>query len=337
MKKQPFSKAKMSFLALSLWAASVQGQVSVQNEFSEHQSAVGFTENKGQILDEKGDVILEPLFQTSADNSTVFLTSDAVSYVFSQLEPVNFLNPALSASDIIERVDMKFLNTNPAVQIIPSNQLPGISNYFRDVYPSGIPDVRSFATVTYKNLYNGIDMVITNNGASPVYQFIIAAGADPGDIQFTFEGAQSVSLNNDGTLRVTSTIGSIDLAIPTGLQNILGSEVPIVTGYVQSNQVIQLSAERVSATNTTVVQFKGARTPVLHCDICPTNTTSWVTYYGGTAGNGQGMNDAIKDSYTDAAGNLYQTGITRATNFPPPPVPFKAAGHRILTTTTCSC
>ena len=104
-------------------------------------------------------------------------------------------------------IGMKLLGVNGKPQIAGSDLLPGKSNYFlgndRTQWRSGIPQ---FATVQYKQVYPGIDLVFYGNQGRLEYDFHVAPGADPSRAQLQFVGTANLRLQ-DGDLIVAEVQG----------------------------------------------------------------------------------------------------------------------------------
>ena len=77
-----------------------------------------------------------------------------------------------------------WINANPNVEIINSDKTP---NYYS--YGSADQKAYGFKSITYKNLYPGIDMVYTLDGEKGIkYTIYAAAGADLSQVKFQYSG-----------------------------------------------------------------------------------------------------------------------------------------------------
>lgn len=133
---------------------------------------------------------------------------------------------------------LRFINSNPSAAIIPSQASKHISNYFignnRSKWASG---VQSYRSVTYKNMYNGIDLEYTSYGSFPKYNFIVYPGANPDDIAMAFEGAGNIDVTAQ---QLTVHLGFTTLTEqePYAYQIIDGQERPVPCNFVQRNGTI---------------------------------------------------------------------------------------------------
>ena len=102
-------------------------------------------------------------------------------------------------------VRMEFLGASPHRRLVGEDRLPGRVNFLmgeRAGWQSGIP---IYATVAYRDLYPGIDMVYGSNGRNLKSEFRLAVGADPSQIRIRYSGAWP-RVDEDGSL-VTAVDG----------------------------------------------------------------------------------------------------------------------------------
>src|SRR5580700_7935312 len=105
---------------------------------------------------------------------------------------------------------MKLLRSNSRASIQGTDPLPGKSNYFIGKNSkSWRSNVTNYAKVRYRNVYRGVDLVYYGNGSQLEYDFVVAAGADPGAITLTFPGARNVSVDKAGDLVLATDSGRI--------------------------------------------------------------------------------------------------------------------------------
>lgn len=71
--------------------------------------------------------------------------------------------------------------------------------------------IRSYGRVRYRDIYPGIDVVFRGDGRHIEHDFVVAPGADPERIHLSFQGADRLSIEDDGTLVVRA--GDVELSI----------------------------------------------------------------------------------------------------------------------------
>jgi hypothetical protein len=112
------------------------------------------------------------------------------------------------------------------------DELPGKINYVDGSDPKhwriGMP---TYATVTYRDIYPGIDVVYRGNQGQLEFDLILRPRADDGRIRMRFTGAQRLSIADDGDLLVHHSQGSLRIHLPTIYQTIHGVRKPVQGQY----------------------------------------------------------------------------------------------------------
>ena len=81
------------------------------------------------------------------------------------------------------------------------------SNYF--IGATAAVSAPAFAAVLYKSIYPGTDLIFYGNQRQLEYDFKLAPGADPARIELEFDGAESLSLTEEGDLLIEVAGGSV--------------------------------------------------------------------------------------------------------------------------------
>jgi hypothetical protein len=96
---------------------------------------------------------------------------------------------------------MTLEGANPAAVLAGAGSLTSTSSYFIGNDPGawhkGVP---TFATVTYTEVYPGVDMVYYGSNGDLRYDFIVKPGADASVIRMRFAGMRDMTLRDDGSL-----------------------------------------------------------------------------------------------------------------------------------------
>src|SRR5882724_7214369 len=162
----------------------------------------------------RGDVWFEPNrgqvggrteWTTRAAGAWLYLTSNEVVYA---LPPEIRFDPAKT------RGVPAFRTTNVHMKLVGGWRVKGsgegakesYSNYFmgqhEDQWFTGVPH---FERVRYTDVYPGIDIVYYGTGRNVEYDFAVAPGADPSQIELAFEGIEDLRISGDGDLIVSSS------------------------------------------------------------------------------------------------------------------------------------
>jgi hypothetical protein len=182
---------------------------------------------------------------------------------------------------------------NPAV--IGEDPQPGRVNYFIGKDPAKWQrNVPTYGQVRYKNVYPGIDLLYYGNHHQLEYDFAVALGADPRQIQFQITGARQIELDEEGKLVLETSSGELHFQTPVVYQESSGVRVPVHGSYVLKDP--------------THVAFQlGQYDPNKPLVIDP--VLVYGTYLGGT-GTDQASGIAV-----DGTGSVYVAGYTDAADF----------------------
>ena len=131
-------------------------------------------------------------------------------------------------------VRMKLAGSRPWKDISGSDLTGGVNNYLnnRDLKRS-VNQVPQYKRVKVANVYKGIDLIFYNNGDDLEYDFAIAPGANPEQIQVAFEGTKGMRLDpKSGDLIVTLPGGAeIRQLAPKVYQQVGDKRLEIAGGY----------------------------------------------------------------------------------------------------------
>ena len=190
---------------------------------------------------------------------------------------------------------MSFSGASPFVQIISQNSYAQYHNYFLGSDPAHWASrVPLFQSLYYQQLYDGIDLLVSQHHHSLKYEFLIAPSADPAQIRIEYDGISSLKLSN-GHLIVNTPVTRVVEEPPFAYQIDDNGD----TLYVECDYVLQKS----------VLSFKlGHYNPDLALIIDPVVVFS---SYSGSVSDNWGYTATY-----DSDGNLYGGGICFGTSYP---------------------
>ena len=117
------------------------------------------------------------------------------------------------------------------------DQLPGTSNYFIGNNPSQWhTGIANYGQVAYQDVYPGVNLVYYGNQQQLEYDFVVAPGADPGSIRFDVQGADSVSLDDQGNLVLATASGDVLEHAPVLYQEVGGTRQAVAGQFVLLGQ-----------------------------------------------------------------------------------------------------
>jgi len=306
---------KVGIVLLFAIAVMLAGAVNAQiafNEASKDQIAITslstmpltFTENHGQWGE-------KTLFKAEAGGATFYFCKDEVAYLFiwdtDKLEEDQYQN-IHGLTDILDKscqprykkeallIKAQFVGANPNPEVIPEGRLPHNRNYFYGNDPSKwCTDVANYSSLTYKDIWSGIDLKYHGNGKGLKYDFIVSPGADISQIKIRYEGADNLTITPNGDLETATLFGSIHEKIPSVYQEIGGGKREVTGRYVITTPGVF---------GFEVDDYNPSLTLVIDPELI------YSTYLGGSD-NDFGYGIAL-----DSDGNAYVTGETYSTDFP---------------------
>jgi hypothetical protein len=176
----------LSFISYSLSQAQIQDtKLAAFNEGKTNK--ITFTENKGQVSDQHFAPRLDVLFSGEAGGLVYHLRNDGISYqtykVDSWKEEESDVNnnedPKMVPDQMtIYRTDINWIGTNKNFTIEKGTAHEDYNNYYLAVCPDGVTHVKSYESVVYKNIYNGIDLKWYDHKGELEYDFVVAPGVD---------------------------------------------------------------------------------------------------------------------------------------------------------------
>ena len=283
---QPVSSGRMS---------QVETSRSAQVKVSRAELPLSFEPNLGQS---------EPQvkFLSRVSGYKLFLTADEAVLLLKNSVPKEHSGATPEKQDGKHAVlAMRLVGANRAAAVTGLAEFPGTSNYFIGNDPTKWHmNVPNYGKVQYENIYPGVDLVYYGNQTHLEYDFVIAPGVDPRQINLAFEGQPNLQrprLDANGEL----------------VLNVDGREVRFHKPFVHqpaSKPGVQTSIEGryvLRADNQVgfeVGQYDRSKTLVIDPVLV------YSSYLGGNDYD-QGYGIAV-----DSSGNILLAGTTASTNFP---------------------
>ena len=116
---------------------------------------------------------------------------------------------------ITNRADLVLLNSNPSAEIIASDQQEYYENFYTTGNAdSGITNVHTYKTITYKSIYPGIDLILRSREEGMKYEFVVYPGGKVSDIQLQWNGLENIkNLKNSG-IEYSLALGTLSESAP---------------------------------------------------------------------------------------------------------------------------
>lgn len=191
---------------------------------------------------------------------------------------------------------VQFEGCDPEAALAPSLPLPTRVNYLvggdRGRWRRDVP---TYAQVTYRELWAGIDLDLVGRDGALKGTYTVAPGSDPRVIRWRYAGARSLRPGAAGALEVDLGARSLSEAAPVAWQEAGGRRHPVEVAYAVGS-------------DGSVSFATGAYEPSLPLVIDP-----YLVY--STLIGGSDLDDG-RDIAVDAYGSVYITGTTRSQGFP---------------------
>jgi len=274
-----------------------------------------FIENKGQIIDQVGNLNPAVRYLFNSIGFNVQLRKEGFSYDVFTIErqgetnhqslvtsPQSTVHCAQSMdtndSQIrFHRIDFNFEGANPDCKIIAEDPSSNYLNYYTTGTPEeGITEVRHYGKVTYRDLYPGIDLECLSGVQTRFkYNFIVKPGADMGQIRMRIDGATEIN-ETDGNLTLHNSINTIEEKIPASFFSVESetTEIQVEFHNIHDNLFGFSTSTEIPADAILIID--------------PVPDIVWGTYYGGAS------LDYMFDCALGTDGNLYTGGYTYSPN-----------------------
>ena len=128
---------------------------------------------------------------------------------------------------------LRVRGANPQAAPTPERRLPGTANYFttqdKSKWQHNLP---TYASIRYPNILPGIDLVYYGQGKQLEYDFVLAPGSNPNQIEMQVSTGWRRSLTADGDLEITANEGTVRFAKPVTYQlDPQGQRQPVESSY----------------------------------------------------------------------------------------------------------
>ncbi|MFM9987595.1 hypothetical protein [Flavobacterium sp.] len=195
-------------------------------------SSIGFIENKGQIVDQKGKQNKGILYLLNTPGINVQIKKNGFSYdiyeiIKSPIKEKENLNSSIISNDPDNapkyrlkrknhRIDIDFINSNQNIELITEDKSSDYDNYYNiPNYPNGVTNVYRYKKIKYKNIYNNIDVdffIPKDTTKAVEYNFVIKPGGKVSDIKMKFSGTKTELIDNK--IKMDVRFGQMEETLP---------------------------------------------------------------------------------------------------------------------------
>lgn len=241
------------------------------------------------------------LFKASLHGGALFAERDGFTIVL--LHPQQLkefyaakLDPSHTrSSGIIDAAAYRvtFAGASPSVQIDGNEKLPGYDNYYlgrdRSRWSTRVPKYRE---VFYRNLYNGIDLTLSQAAEHLKYEFIVAPGASPSQIRMDYNGIENLVVSKGNLVVSTSVMQVVEMQPYAYQEDVNGLRETVPCHYKVNRRQLTFEVGRYDTTRPLVID------PVL----------IFSSYSGSTADNWGYTATYDKEGNLYSGGNVFNVG-----------------------------
>ncbi|MFT6844098.1 MAG: gliding motility-associated-like protein [Flavobacteriales bacterium] len=193
----------------------------------------GFIPNQGQLTNTDGHLVPNINYYTKGNMAWYFTKtgwhmvvakrtgnqSPSVANAEADFDAAQFALDTLQ----MHRVDVRLKNARIDLTLTAEKPLAHYYNYYYGHCPDGITNVHPYETMTYKNVWDNIDIVFvmkengpsTGSGYGIEYDFVVHPGGNPNDIQLEYKGQEELELTENQTaLNIITPLGNIHETLP---------------------------------------------------------------------------------------------------------------------------
>lgn len=207
-------------ICCAVWSLSVFGQ-EIRHEHSVHHA---FVENKGQWND-------RILFKSQFEGGNLWVQQQKMVFHLQDYSAIHDnhgnLNGQRKTKDPILKqtvVHLNFKGSQDVSDIEKTHPTESYQNYFLGKDPSKwATNVYGYGEAVMRDLYQGIDLKLIEDGSNLKYEFHVLPGYDPNQIVLDYAGHESLEINKKGGLEISTSLGKIIEQKPYAYQIVNGN------------------------------------------------------------------------------------------------------------------
>ncbi|MEY4875361.1 MAG: gliding motility protein SprB [Bacteroidota bacterium] len=250
-----------------------------------HKGINSFFENIGQLKNEDENPVNDVILYSKNTGLDFFVTTHGITYVLHK----RFAKTITDNKDSCIRIDVKFIDASIKKENIEwLNPTDELTNFYTE--QKSFKNITSYRKIVVRDIYPNINWIIEQTDSSLKFSYQIAANADASKIKFEYNGAEDITIDEQGYLLTNTKIGS--LAESKVL--IKQQEKTIVSGYRINYNQVSFNTTNIDTSTSYIID------PIL----------IWTTFFGGE------QNDVSTAVCTDKQDNFYVTGYSQSVYFP---------------------
>lgn len=139
----------------------------------------------------------------------------------------------------------------PLMGLDKNGNLRGKRNYITS--EGSFSDAPQFGQLLYRNVWKGVNAKFYESEGHLKYDFLVAAGQDPSQIQLLLKGGEDLKVNAAGELEFTTALGTLQKGVPYTYQVIDGKKVEVLAKYQISGDTISFALGQYDSSEPLVI------------------------------------------------------------------------------------
>ena len=287
--------------ALTRWSERTVFAPKPTDGYSSHS---GYIKNNGQLRNENGTANENIKFYNQSHRVATYINDTLISYQLVQAMDT-------TDADTTFKVNMTYSKGLSGGKVYPMSQRSEYHNYYLGHMDEPSVQTGIYNTVVKNGVYTNIDAVYTHSPSGFRHWLVARSGSTTSDIEMSFDGQTSLSVDGSGKLIISTTIGNIvytkakayTLNHTTGVMTLLGWQ----PSYSITGSSVAFTSFG-SWSGTLVLEFgeeivSGMMPPQANANL------EWSTFFGN---NGLEVN---MDVANNVEGEVWYCGLTSAQIF----------------------
>ncbi|WP_281271998.1 SBBP repeat-containing protein [Paenibacillus cellulosilyticus] len=202
------------------------------------------------------------------------------------------------------RLNLRYVNANPAAKLELLEEADGSRNYLKGgTRDQWFSNLKPYYKLAYRGLWPGVDLIFYEGEHGFKYDVLLHPGADIQQVQFEYEGADGLFIDQQGGLEIHTSLQTIRESIPLSYQRVDGKQQEISCCY----RIIDAAAKRFG------YALMDSYNPSLPLTIDP------MLLYSKVIGAMNGYFNYVRSVAIDSEGYAYGSGYTSGSDFPVTP------------------
>ena len=206
--------------ALTRWSERTVFAPKPTDGYSSHS---GYIKNNGQLRNENGTANENIKFYNQSHRVATYINDTLISYQLVQAMDT-------TDADTTFKVNMTYSKGLSGGKVYPMSQRSEYHNYYLGHMDEPSVQTGIYNTVVKNGVYTNIDAVYTHSPSGFRHWLVARSGSTTSDIEMSFDGQTSLSVDGSGKLIIATTIGNIvytkakayTLNHTTGVMTLLG-------------------------------------------------------------------------------------------------------------------